>query len=301
MERDTKVLALALSAGLLLPIVLIALMVAMGSDAIDIVVQAIMLFSMLPLIAMSLYMWATGKGASLISGYNTSPRAVQEQYDTKRLARAVGKLMFFSLIPMLLAIESIFILDETWPFWALLVISMAIMVIGIAYMNTGGRFLKEGAMDPRLLITEEDRKSNRQILYGLLAITGIIIVVVVIILLLVAPGGSVTAELLDEGLHVDAPMVNELVRYEDIESAELRGDLEIGRRVGGFGGENVCSGKFRNGEFGGYILASYNDVPLHIVVYHSGEVLAFNLETVEATQEMYDQLLNRFEVRTSGP
>ena len=302
MERDTRTLIVALSVGLLLPTAFIALMVAMGIDAIDILFHGIMLFSMLPLIAMSLYMWATGKGASLISGYNTSPRAVQEQYDTEKLARAVGKLMFFSLIPMLLAIESIFLLDDMWPFWALFAISMAIMVIGIAYMNTGGRFLKEGAMDPRLLITEDDRKSNRQMLYGLLAITGIItVVIIIIILLLVAPGGSVTAELLDDGLHVDAPMVNELVRYEDIESAELRDDLEIGRRVGGFGGENVCSGKFRNDEFGRYVLASYNDVPLHIVVYHSGEVMAFNLETVEATREMYDQLLNRYEARTSGP
>lgn len=299
MERDTKILIVALAVGLLMPTALIALMLAMGSDVIDVVINGILLFSMLPIMAMGVYMWATGRGASLVAGYNTSPRSVQEQYDAEKMVRFVGKLVFFGSIPMLLAMESIFILSEMWVFWALLAVSMAIFIGGAAYMNTGGRFLKEGAVDPRLLITDEDKKSNRQMLYGLLAISGIVTVVIVIIVLLVAPGGSVDAELLDEGLHVDAPMVNELVRYEDIGSVELRDDLKTGRRVGGFGGDNVRSGNFQNDEFGRYTLASYNDVPLHIVVYHSDEVLAFNLETVEATQAMYDQLVDKYQTVTS--
>jgi hypothetical protein len=290
MERDTKILLLAVGISLMVPTALTALLLASSVDIIDVVVHAILLFSMVPIIGLSAYMWATGKGASLIAGYNTSPRAVQEQYDSEKMARFVGKLVFFSMIPMLLALESIFILNYSWPFWVLLAASMAIIVVGIVYMNTGGRFLKEGAMDPKLLITEEDKKSNRQMTYGLLAITGIVTVVIVIILLLVAPAGSVTASLEEEGLKVEAPMVNDLILYEDIASIELRDDLDTGRRVGGFGGENVRSGNFQNEEFGRYVLASYNAVPLHIVVHHSGGVLAFNLETEESTRQMFDQL-----------
>ncbi len=290
MERDTKILLLAVGISLMVPTALTALLLASSIDIIDVVVHAILLFSMVPIIGLSAYMWATGKGASLIAGYNTSPRAVQEQYDSEKMARFVGKLVFFSMIPMLLALESIFILNYSWPFWVLLAASMAIIVAGIVYMNTGGRFLKEGAMDPKLLITEEDKKSNRQMAYGLLAITGIVTVVIVIILLLVAPAGSVTASLEEEGLKVEAPMVNDLILYEDIASIELRDDLDTGRRVGGFGGENVRSGNFQNEEFGRYVLASYNAVPLHIVVHHSGGVLAFNLETEESTRQMFDQL-----------
>ena len=290
MERDTKILLLAVGISLMVPTALTALLLASSVDIIDVVVHAILLFSMVPIIGLSAYMWATGKGASLIAGYNTSPRAVQEQYDSEKMARFAGKLVFFSMIPMLLALESIFILNYSWPFWVLLAASMAIIVVGIVYMNTGGRFLKEGAMDPKLLITEEDKKSNRQMTYGLLAITGIVTVVIVIILLLVAPAGSVTASLEEEGLKVEAPMVNDLILYEDIASIELRDDLDTGRRVGGFGGENVRSGNFQNEEFGRYVLASYNAVPLHIVVHHSGGVLAFNLETEESTRQMFDQL-----------
>ncbi len=290
MERDTKILLLAVGISLMVPTALTALLLASSVDIIDVVVHAILLFSMVPIIGLSAYMWATGKGASLIAGYNTSPRAVQEQYDSEKMARFVGKLVFFSMIPMLLALESIFILNYSWPFWVLLAASMAIIVVGIVYMNTGGRFLKEGAMDPKLLITEEDKKSNRQMTYGLLAITGIVTVVIVIILLLVAPAGSVTASLEEEDLKVEAPMVNDLILYEDIASIELRDDLDTGRRVGGFGGENVRSGNFQNEEFGRYVLASYNAVPLHIVVHHSGGVLAFNLETEESTRQMFDQL-----------
>ena len=290
MERDTKILLLAVGISLMVPTALTALLLASSVDIIDVVVHAILLFSMVPIIGLSAYMWATGKGASLIAGYNTSPRAVQEQYDSEKMARFAGKLVFFSMIPMLLALESIFILNYSWPFWVLLAASMAIIVVGIVYMNTGGRFLKEGAMDPKLLITEEDKKSNRQMTYGLLAITGIVTVVIVIILLLVAPAGSVTASLEEEGLKVEAPMVNDLILYEDIASIELRDDLDTGRRVGGFGGENVRSGNFQNEEFGRYVLASYNAVPLHIVVHHSSGALAFNLETEESTRQMFDQL-----------
>lgn len=290
MERDTKILLLAVGISLMVPTALTALLLASSVDIIDVVVHAILLFSMVPIIGLSAYMWATGKGASLIAGYNTSPRAVQEQYDSEKMARFVGKLVFFSMIPMLLALESIFILNYSWPFWVLLAASMAIIVAGIVYMNTGGRFLKEGAMDPKLLITEEDKKSNRQMTYGLLAITGIVTVVIVIILLLVAPAGSVTASLEEEDLKVEAPMVNDLILYEDIASIELRDDLDTGRRVGGFGGENVRSGNFQNEEYGRYVLASYNAVPLHIVVHHSGGVLAFNLETEESTRQMFEQL-----------
>lgn len=290
MGGDTKILLLAVGISLMVPTALTALLLASSVDIIDVVVHAILLFSMVPIIGLSAYMWATGKGASLIAGYNTSPRAVQEQYDSEKMARFVGKLVFFSMIPMLLALESIFILNYSWPFWVLLAASMAIIVVGIVYMNTGGRFLKEGAMDPKLLITEEDKKSNRQMTYGLLAITGIVTVVIVIILLLVAPAGSVTASLEEEDLKVEAPMVNDLILYEDIASIELRDDLNTGRRVGGFGGENVRSGNFQNEEFGRYVLASYNAVPLHIVVHHSGGVLAFNLETEESTRQMFDQL-----------
>ena len=165
------------------------------------------------------------------------------------------------------------------PF-VLIPISLAIIIGGIVYMNTGGRFLKEGATDPKLLRTEEDKKRERQTLYALLVLGAIITAVIVIVLVLVAPAGGVDASLQDDGLKVDAPMVNKLIPYDQIDSVELRDDLDIGRRVGGFGGTNIRSGNFNNDEFGRYVLASYNDVPLHIVVRHSGGILAFNLSTV---------------------
>ncbi|HHT75539.1 MAG TPA: DUF3784 domain-containing protein [Methanomassiliicoccaceae archaeon] len=293
MDRDKRILILLIAAGLLIPAALTGLMILDGGDAIDITFQSILLFTLFPIIALSAYMWLTGKGAMFIAGYNTSPRHVREQYDTERLAKFVGKLVFFSVILMLLAMESIFLLTEAWPFWVLLSAGMAIIIGGIVYMNTGGRFLKEGATDPKLLRTEEDKKRERQTLYALLVLGAIITAVIVIVLVLVAPAGGVDASLQDDGLKVDAPMVNKLIPYDQIDSVELRDDLDIGRRVGGFGGTNIRSGNFNNDEFGRYVLASYNDVPLHIVVRHSGGILAFNLSTVEDTQAMFEDLKAR--------
>ena len=267
-------------------------MILDGGDAIDITFQSILLFTLFPIIALSAYMWLTGKGAMFIAGYNTSPRHVREQYDTERLAKFVGKLVFFSVILMLLAMESIFLLTEAWPFWVLLSAGMAIIIGGIVYMNTGGRFLKEGATDPKLLRTEEDKKRERQTLYALLVLGAIITAVIVIVLVLVAPAGGWTPPpgRWPQGRCPDGEQAHTV---RSIDSVELRDDLDIGRRVGGFGGTNIRSGNFNNDEFGRYVLASYNDVPLHIVVRHSGGILAFNLSTVEDTQAMFEDLKAR--------
>ncbi|NLI74311.1 MAG: DUF3784 domain-containing protein [Euryarchaeota archaeon] len=292
MDRDVKAIVSAVIIGLLAPIVIIALLVANETDIIDIVVQGILLFSILPIIALSAYMWITGKGASLIAGYNTSPKAVRDQYDSEKLAKFIGKLLFFSMIPMIVAIETIFFLEGMWIFWILLAVSMAILIIGMIYMNTGGRFLKEGAIDPKLLITEDDKKDNRRILYAVLGISIIITAIVVIIIFFIAPSGNLTAELQDDSLQVKASMVNELIAYDDITNVEYRDKFDTGRRIAGFGGTNINSGKFKNAEFGTYTLASHNKVSAHIIVYHSNNILAFNLDTVEDTLSFYDQLIN---------
>ena len=72
------------------------------AHSVDVAVQVLLLSIMVPLIALSVYMWATGRGAMLIAGFNTSPKPMRDQYDSTALAKFVGMLMTaFSVILLL--------------------------------------------------------------------------------------------------------------------------------------------------------------------------------------------------------
>lgn len=294
MDRAAKLLTILVAISIIVPPVFLWYLWNDGAEPVDLVIQGLFLCSLLPLVFVGAYMWATGKGASLISGYNTAPRALQKMYDPQALARFVGMLLTVSLPLMLAALESIFLADNMLLFWALLAASIAVLIGGIVYANTGGRFLKEGVSKEDLAkATAEAKKGNRDILLALGVISGIMITFVVIILVLVAPAGSVNAALEDDGLQIEAPAANRDIAYGDITDVELRQSFDPGRRVGGFGGSEVSSGNFRNEEFGRYVLAQYNDIPEHIVVHHSGGVLVFNLDSSERTIQFCEDLRSR--------
>ena len=81
------------------------------------------------------------RGAWLIAGYNTMPKAERERYDKRALCRFMGNLMFFFAACILLMAA-----DEYWPdrgLWLVAAIWLPIGAVGaVIYANTGGRFLK---------------------------------------------------------------------------------------------------------------------------------------------------------------
>lgn len=84
----------------------------------------------------------TGRGASLIAGYNTMPKRERERYDERALCRFTGRMLF-----AMAACMGLLLVDEFRPGegWALAGgIWMVIITFGgIIYANTGGRFLKK--------------------------------------------------------------------------------------------------------------------------------------------------------------
>ena len=134
-------------------------------------------------------------------------------------------------------------------------------------------------------------KSRRKLVVAVAAV-GVIAAVVILIFALTGMG-HVNAALETDHLHVDAIMVNENIAYTDIDNAELRENLDYGSRIGGFGGSEYLSGKFRNAEFGTYRLAVHKDVSECIVVHHHGGVLVFNLGSNAATEAFLTDLQSR--------
>lgn len=294
MDRNKPILALALAAAFLVPLIIVLYLWTVGADAMDLAIQALLLFLMVPLIVLSAYMWATGKGSMLIAGYNTSPRAVRDLYDSAALTRFIGMLMTVSMVLMLVALESIFLFDDMLSFWALFAVSLVILLGGILYTNTGGRFLKEGVSSQDVSRTmSEERSKNKGRTIKLTIIAVVVTVAILIGVFLFLGSGNVNATLMDDRLRIEAPMVDEFIELGDIIEVEWRDSFDAGQRVGGFGGTEVSSGNFRNDDFGRYTLASYNSIPGHIVVHYSGGVLAFNLDSEEKTVQMYEDLRGR--------
>lgn len=98
-------------------------------------IGVVLLFSVLSGIFLS------GKGSSLIAGYNTASREEKEKYDERALCIFMGKFMAILAVSYLLIAAACIIGNLT-----MVVISIVIFVIvafgGAIYANTGSRFLK---------------------------------------------------------------------------------------------------------------------------------------------------------------
>lgn len=102
---------------------------------ITIIVTVMLVFVLLGIILSS------GKGASLIAGYNTMSEEEKANYDEKALSKFVGKLMFaisFALLFMLIGI----LYEVNWGFAISVILIIVFTVSSVIYLNTSPRFRK---------------------------------------------------------------------------------------------------------------------------------------------------------------
>lgn len=95
----------------------------------------------LPLFIILACVFLSGNGAGLIAGYNTMPLEKKRKYDEKAMCRFVGKMMLgLALASGLWLLSGI--LGLLWLFFTGLGLLFLVVVVGIIYMNTKGRFQK---------------------------------------------------------------------------------------------------------------------------------------------------------------
>lgn len=81
----------------------------------------------------------SGRGSSLIAGYNTMPKEEREKYDEVALSKFMGKMMFALSFSMVFwALSSLFEID--WLLTIGLILFISIVIFMLIYMNTGNRF-----------------------------------------------------------------------------------------------------------------------------------------------------------------
>ena len=106
--------------------------------------------------------------------------------------------------------------------------------------------------------------------------------------------GEINIHLEEDAMRIEASWYNDLtVKYDIMESAELRQGNVDGIRVGGFGSGRLLMGFFRNEEFGTYTRYTFTHPESCIVIYTDRSVLVVSGDTAEETQRIYDHLLEK--------
>ena len=85
--------------------------------------------------------FALGKGAGLIAGYNTASAQEKEKYDVKKLCKSMSRFMF-ALAACWLVIAASEIFQTLILLWIGLALFLLAIVTGLIYMNTGNRCKK---------------------------------------------------------------------------------------------------------------------------------------------------------------
>ncbi len=85
--------------------------------------------------------FALGKGADLIAGYNTASAEEKEKYDVKKLCKTMSCFMF-ALAACWLVIAASEIFQTMVLLWIGLALFLIAVVTGLIYMNTGNRCKK---------------------------------------------------------------------------------------------------------------------------------------------------------------
>ncbi len=104
--------------------------------------------------------------------------------------------------------------------------------------------------------------------------------------------GSVSAQVNDTLLGVVGTYGDAIfVELNDVEDFWLADKLEKGVLIEGEETKNTCSGRYKNQEYGEYVLHIYSDNAPYIVIrYGEGNTLVFNQARERFTHDVYEDL-----------
>lgn len=129
-----------------------------------------------------------------------------------------------------------------------------------------------------------------------IGITMFFIMLVVAILISILPTAlfkGTSVEFGNTSVHITAPFVDQTIPYSSITSISSSNHLDYGMRTFGYGGLRYGSGDFTSGSLGTYIRAADSSIPLVIVIKSGKKTIAFNLKSLDDTEEALLELESR--------
>lgn len=233
-------------------------------------------FVMFPIVMMCTFMWLTGKGARLVNGVDWSKLSEQEIKDK------VSSIGFWVMISIIVIMYGMAVISShIWIGLGILGAGTVLAIVVTIKTVAGG--------SSRPMISLDSVKA----LSILLVVTLVSLVPTTFIMTEFTSSESVDVTVGEDSFTVKAPVFDHTFRYSEIEEIRYDADFDKGSRRMGYGTDTICSGKWKNAEFGNYELAAYRNVDPCIVISVGGDIYAFNQSSDDATLNLFNDLKNR--------
>ncbi|MCL2665644.1 MAG: DUF3784 domain-containing protein [Defluviitaleaceae bacterium] len=242
------------------------------------------------MLAMSVVL-LTGRGAFLISGYNTMGRSQKALYDEKALCRFTGRLLL--VISLLLCFIPLGIaLEAMWMLACAVALILAVTVAAVIYFNSSTKFFAVQTAAGGVEVFTVKKKINRRIFVILVSVALVFSVGISLLLHYGAkePVISVTAE----GIHIKT-LYGLTVEFKEISSITLLYEsmaelgVTAGDRVSGYGGiGGTLKGNYKNKTLGEMLLfVSKDSSPTIRIARAGGKDIYISFEDPAKTLEAY--------------
>ena len=118
----------------------------------------------------------------------------------------------------------------------------------------------------------------------------LILITVVLVLFL---AGNIDVYYEGESLVIKSSMTTYSVLLKNIKTVELSSNYDKGSKIMGTDLYRVSEGTYSNSSYGRYKLFVYNSVPRYITINCDGAYIVLNLDTVEKTEKLYNNLIEK--------
>ena len=200
-----------------------------------------------------------------------------------RTHRFTGKVWVTGGIVTLLTV----LLPVKWMIPVLLLVILVISVTPMVYSYN--IYKKHKAQGIEYQVPPRTKAQKR-----VLALVALLVVCIAVFVVGLMFTGDITYTCTEDALRIETSYVSGLeLPYGDIDSIELRESFDVGIRGMGFGSPRLSMGAFQNDEFELYTLYSYNACESMILIRSGNKALAFNCQTAEETQALYETLLTK--------
>ena len=237
---------------------------------------------------------ASGKGAFLISGYNTMSKSEKAKYDEKAYCRFTGlSLILISFCLLLIPIGVH--LEMAWLIYCGIVLILVVSIAGAIYTNTSKRFLNN--TNSEIPTVDKDSKFNKK--YIIVITTFSLITTSPIGILLYQGNKEPIITTLDNsiqiqsiyGLNIDFSEITDVSLIDD----SMR-DIGIGRRINGYGGiSETLKGHFKSDKIGDTLLFVQSKSSPTIRIERNGRSdIYISFHNTEKTKQLYNSLSRNY-------
>ena len=193
--------------------------------------------------------------------------------------RFAGKVWFFGGIILLFTalLPAAVLMITTLSIIAVLVILPIIFSYRFKNRQTKEGTLKKGNLPPL----------NRKAIIISVSVSVLILLGVMVLMFV----GDIETDFAQDSFTVDSSFYNEIsVKYDEIDSIELRDEFDPGSRVMGFGSARLLMGNFKNSEFGNYTLYAYTGADSCVVIRSGDKTLVITGSDSAETEKIYQEL-----------